>query len=198
MLGKALVNLFSENQFFVMAQYHASRPPSGKNCRWIQADFTDINSIRRFLEKYKTDIAGCGYLINNYGPMIAKKIPDLNSEDFNHDFFHNLITAYEITRFFIAHAKAKSIVNIGFENLGKIMPYRNVLTYAVAKNSLFLVTQSLASHYPDIRFNMVSPVSMIGSKSILKGGRTVAPVKVARHIYDIICGEQSGKHHLIQ
>jgi NAD(P)-dependent dehydrogenase (short-subunit alcohol dehydrogenase family) len=198
LLGKALVRIFSENRFFVLAQYHHAPPGSRKNCRWIQADFTDIESLRAFLEKYRADIAGCSYLINNYGPMTSKRIPDLKSEDFQHDFFHNLITAFEITRFFITHSKPESVINIGFENLGKIMPYRKVLTYAVAKNSLLLVTKSFAGHYRDIRFNMVSPVSISGSKSILKKGRTVSSGRVARRIYDIICSEQSGQHIIIE
>ena len=198
LLGKALVKIFSENQFFVLAQYHSRHPRPGKNCRWIQADFSDAKRLQAFLEENRVEISGCSYLINNYGPMTIKKIPNLKSEDFSHDFFHNLITAFEITRFFIAHSKPESIINIGFENLGKVMPYRNVLTYAVAKNSLLLVTKSFAKQYRQIRFNMVSPVSITGSKSALKQGRTISPTGAALKIYDIMCGDQSGRHVIIE
>jgi NAD(P)-dependent dehydrogenase (short-subunit alcohol dehydrogenase family) len=198
LLGRVLVKTFLKADFIVLAQYHKKKPDIKKNCKWLQADFSDKESIKAFLEKNQPDFADCQYLINNYGPITYKNIPDLRSEDFDHDFFHNVITAIEITKFFLVHSKLQSVVNIGFENLGKIMPYKNILSYAIAKNALLLITKSFARYYKNICFNMISPVSIEGARTRLKNGKVVSPQTIASHIYDIINSGQSGQHMIVE
>jgi NAD(P)-dependent dehydrogenase (short-subunit alcohol dehydrogenase family) len=79
-----------------------------------------------------------------------------------------------------------------------MMAYKKVLPYAIAKNALLLITKSLAADYPDIRFNLVSPVSMTGAAEVLKKSRPVPPRKVAEEIYKIMLGSRSGMNRMIK
>jgi len=65
LLGRALIELFLEKDFFVLGQYHTQKPAQVKNCEWLPADFSTLTGIRRFLKENNSQIKGCQYLINN-------------------------------------------------------------------------------------------------------------------------------------
>ena len=192
LLGKSLIEAGQKKNLLIVAQYHKKKPRASRNCRWLQADFTNPASVRAFLNKNQADLSQCHYLINNYGPIHPKPTPELTSEDFCQDFFHNTLTVVEMVRFMIGQGTLESVIVIGFENLAKMIPFRDVLSYAVAKNALLLITRSYARHYPNIRFNMVSPVTLTGAREKRKNGRQVSPRLVAEKIYDIMTGYRSG------
>ena len=186
LLGRALVELFLEKEFFVLGQYHTKKPAQVKNCEWLQADFSTLAGMRTFLKKNDSQIKGCRYLINNYGPVTYKETAALTSEDFQHDFFHNVITTVEITNFLIEYTAIESVVNIGFEFAGIIKPYKKILSYAAAKNALLLITKSYAGAYQHIRFNMVCPPTLEGADVALKKGKIISPKKVASEIFTLL------------
>jgi NAD(P)-dependent dehydrogenase (short-subunit alcohol dehydrogenase family) len=192
LLGQSLIEVGQEKNFFIVAQYHKKKPQNRPNCRWLQAEFSDLASVNTFLRKNRVDLSGCHYLINNYGPISIKPIPELKSTDLCHDFFHNTLTVFEMVQFMIHDGSLESVVNIGFENIDKMMAFQDVLPYAIAKNALLLITKSFARYHQGIRFNMVSPVTLTGAKEKLKNGRQVSPRLVAEKIYDIITGNESG------
>jgi NAD(P)-dependent dehydrogenase (short-subunit alcohol dehydrogenase family) len=115
----------------------------------------------------------------------------LKSEDYYYDFFHNVITAVEITNFFIENTALESVVNIGFEFAGMIKPYKKILSYAAAKNSLLLITRSYAENYKHIRFNMVCPATLAGAAVESTGGKQTSPVKTAQEIYETLLNSVS-------
>lgn len=186
LLGKALVRQFAVNGFHVFAQYRQKAPRGSKHCDWIQADFSSLTGIRDFLIENSLRFKRCGFLVNNYGPITYKDITDLTAEDFYFDFHHNVITAFEITDFFIKYTQVQSVVNIGFAEVGVVKPYKKILTYAAAKNALQLMTESFAAGYGNIRFHMVSPGTMIGAHVSSTGGEgePVSPQSVAREVYE--------------
>jgi NAD(P)-dependent dehydrogenase (short-subunit alcohol dehydrogenase family) len=186
LLGRALVKEFLDSGFIVLAQYHSRQPFQHENCRWLPADFSDINGIREFLNGNLPVLKECEYLINNYGPITSKKIPDLTAEDFYFDFHHNLITAFEITSFLTGSGMLKSVVNVGFEFAGEIRAYRHILTYAAAKNALYVLTESFKEYYPGIGFHMVFPRTMEGAQVKSGDGVTVSPGSVAKEIFTLI------------
>jgi NAD(P)-dependent dehydrogenase (short-subunit alcohol dehydrogenase family) len=186
LLGKALVRQFAANGFHVFAQYREEAPWGPKNCQWIQADFSSLTGIRDFLIENSLRFKRCGFLVNNYGPITYKDITDLTSDDFYYDFHHNVITAFEVTSFFIKYTRVQAVVNIGFEGVGAVKPYQKILTYAAAKNALQLMTESFAARYQNIRFQMVSPATMIGAEVKSTGGEQVSPQSVARQVYEKI------------
>jgi 3-oxoacyl-[acyl-carrier protein] reductase len=182
LLGRELVKEFLNAGIDVIAQYHNKQPFQSETCRWIRADFSDLNGIRAFLEKNRALLETCEYLVNNYGPITSKEIPGLTGEDFYFDFHHNLITAFEITTYLIRHAPLKSVVNVGFEFAGEIRPYKKILSYACAKNALLLLTESLEQYYPEIRFQMVFPPTMEGARVKSKNGVHASPSSIAKNI----------------
>ncbi len=186
LLGKALVCQFTTHGFHVFAQYRNEEPRPVKNCDWIQADFSSLTGIRDFLIENSLRFKRCGYLVNNYGPITYKDIADLTAEDFYFDFHHNVITAFEITDFFIKHTQVQAVVNVGFEEVGIVKPYKKILTYAAAKNALQLLTESFAQRYEKIAFSLVSPHTMEGAKVPSKKGKQVSPQSVALEIYEKI------------
>lgn len=177
---------FVKKNFFVFAQYHQNRLENTENCDWIQADFSTFTGIRDFLIENSLKFKRCKYLINNYGPITSKPISELTADDFYIDFHHNVITAFEITDFFIKHTDLQYIVNIGFEDVGVIKPYKKILTYAAAKNALKLVTESFAAKYKNLKFYMVSPGTMEGAEVMAGKGKKVSPQSVAREIYTLM------------
>ena len=184
------MNAFVKRGGYVLAQYHTNRPESNKNCQWLRADFSDLAGIRDFLEKNRTRFSRCRYLINNYGPITYKNITDLDAGDFYFDFHHNVITAFEITAFFIKHTPVESVVNVGFEFAGEIKAYKKILTYAAAKNALLLMTEAFKKQYPGIRFNMYSPVTLEGAAVASKSSdvQRVSPEYAAGEILRLIRG----------
>jgi NAD(P)-dependent dehydrogenase (short-subunit alcohol dehydrogenase family) len=187
LLGKALVHRFVTNGFHVFAQFHRNPPEDAddnERCEWIYADFSTLPGIRDFLIENSLRFKRCRYLVNNYGPILDKDITDLTPDDFYIDFHHNVITAFEITNFFIQHTDVQSVLNIGFEDVGIVRPYKKILTYAAAKNALQLLTESYAARYNDIRFHMVSPGTLLGAEVTPKQGKKVSPQSVAREIFE--------------
>lgn len=184
LLGRALVELFSEKDFFVLAQYHSSSPPERKNCQWLRADFSTLKGIEDFLRENAMLFKDCRFLVNNYGPITNKDTAKLQAGDFERDFFHNVVTAVEITRYFIENSDLEAVVNLGFEFVGEIKPYKKILSYAAAKNALLLVTRSFAETFKHIRFHMVSPPTLLGAEVQLPRGEKMSPVEVAREIYE--------------
>jgi NAD(P)-dependent dehydrogenase (short-subunit alcohol dehydrogenase family) len=186
LLGRALVSEFLKGDFLVLAQYHTNQPVQHENCQWLWADFSDLQGTRDFLNQNRDQFKGCGFLVNNYGPITSRAISDLTAEDFYFDFHHNVVTVFEITDFFIKQGWLRGVVNIGFEFIGQQRAYKKILTYAAAKNALRLMTTSFQKQYPGIDFHMFSPPTMTGAEVRSKSGRKVAPESVAKEIYDLI------------
>jgi NAD(P)-dependent dehydrogenase (short-subunit alcohol dehydrogenase family) len=186
LLGRALVREFLKRDFVVLAQYHSNQPIQHENCHWLWADFSDLQGIRDFLDQNRDQFKECGYLVNNYGPITSKPISDLRSEDFYFDFFHNVVTMFEITDFFIKQGSLQAVVNIGFEFIGQQRAYKKILTYAAAKNALRLMTTSFQKQYPCIDFHMVSPPTLQGAEVRSKSGKQVRPESAAKDVYDLI------------
>jgi NAD(P)-dependent dehydrogenase (short-subunit alcohol dehydrogenase family) len=197
LLGKSLVDVFVKKGFFIFAQYYKNPSTENKNCSWLFADFSKLEGIRSFLEKNQPLLQECTHLINAYGPITVKNTEDLKSEDFASDYYNNVITAYEMSTFLIRHSQLQSVVNIGFEFVGMEKAYKKVLAYALAKNSLFLLTKSMASTHPHIRFNLVSPGTIKGAKVILKKTLAVPANLVARTIMEVSTSSFSGRNILV-
>lgn len=197
LLGKALVRRFLKEGFVVYAQYHKNLPEdrdlNTENCQWLRADFSSFDGIRDFLVENSLRFKRCRCLINNYGPITDKAVTNLTADDFLSDFYHNVIPAFEITDFFIKHTDLESVVNIGFGDIGRVKPYKRILTYAAAKNALQLMTESFAARYSSLRFHMVSPTTLTGAAVKFKKGEHVSPESVAGEVFEVIAKEMPGR-----
>jgi NAD(P)-dependent dehydrogenase (short-subunit alcohol dehydrogenase family) len=186
LLGQALVEKFLKNGFHVLAQYHRNKPSISGHCSWLWADFSDVQGIRDFLDQNREELKSCDYLINNYGPITYKEVSQLESRDFIYDYHHNVITAFEITRFMLGESQLRSVVNIGFEDTGQMKAYKKIVTYAAAKNALLLMTRSLEQRYPEVGFHIVSLPTLEGAAVGSRIRKPIAPSAAAEGIYKLI------------
>lgn len=181
LLGTALVKECLNSGFQVIGQYHKNKPIDG-NGFWLPADFSTLEGIRGFLERNRSHLEGCSHLVNNYGPITSKLVSKLAGEDFVRDYFHNVVTAFEITDFLIKQAGLKRVINIAFEFVGEMKAYTKILTYAAAKNALELMTRSLEEAYPAIGFESVPLPTLEGAQVPSRSGSAMTPEQAATHI----------------
>jgi NAD(P)-dependent dehydrogenase (short-subunit alcohol dehydrogenase family) len=186
LLGRSLVNEFLDKGFYVLGQYFQHRLEERPNCQWLQADFSELKGIRDFLGRNASELKECECLVNNYGPITYKSVDEVEAEDFIYDYHHNVITAVEITNYFIHHTDLKAVVNIGFELAGQMRSFKKVLTYACAKNALLIITKSNEKKYPGISFNMVCPATLQGAEVKAKNGTVISPGEVAGEVMGLI------------
>ena len=197
LLGETLVSAALARGLTVTGQYRHHQPPPRKNCHWLTADFSDRQGMTSFLEDNGPELSECRYLIHGYGPITHKDLSELTATDFCRDFCQNLVSAVTLSQFLISRASLESAIYIGFEFCGQDRAYRNILSYAIAKNGLLSLTRSYAKRFPAIHFNMVSPVTLAGARIKRKGGdAAVAPDIVAATVLEVLLGRGSGQHHI--
>jgi len=187
LLGRSLVKKFTYGGWFVFAHYNKNKGAGSDVCEWLPGDFSTIEKTRKFIEKNKKNLKQCTALINNYGPITYKSTADITSSDLNSDLHGNLIVASEITSYLLRSGKLQSVVNIGFEGVGEIRPYKKILPYAIAKAGLQLLTISYESEFPEINFSMVSPSSLTGGEYGKASGEYAEPESIAEEIFKIVC-----------
>jgi len=197
LLGRALVDVFLENGVDVVGQYFSRRPPARDRCLWIQGDLSTASGIDRFLREHEASIVSCRYLINNWGPITYKDVRELNAADFMRDYFDNVAPAVEITNFLLRREYLESVVNIGFEFVGETRTYKKILSYAAAKNGLWLVTKAYAGAFHPVRFNMVSPVTIDGADLPSPNERRATPAAVAQKVLRVMTGFETGVNFVI-
>ncbi len=183
LLGRGLVNRFLEGGYFVFAHYYKNKGPESENCKWIYGDFSSIKTISGFLRKNKKYLNECEVLINNYGPITFENTSMLESSDLLSDFHGNVITAKEIIDRMIKSGSLKTVVNIGFEGVGVVKPYSKILSYAIAKAGLQIMTLSYDKEYSEIKFSMVSPPSIEGGDFGIQSGSYTSADNVAEEVF---------------
>jgi len=186
LLGKTLVNRFKSGGWLVLAQYFNNRGEDSMNCKWIYGDFSSKKKVDIFLNSNHSEFIDCCALINCYGPITYKKTRKLNSDDLVSDFYGNVIVANDIISYFLRSGNLKHVVNIGFESAGDIRSYKNILSYAIAKNALLLLTESYDKTYKYVTFSMISPPSLTGGKYKKVNGKSVAPEEIAKEIFEML------------
>lgn len=195
LLGRALVEKFSQAGYLVLAQYHKHPFPDSETVKWLAADFSDAQKVQAFLRLHQEKLAACRYLINNFGPIVQRPTQEVKGCDLSIDFELLVAPALDISRFLIRQGSLRSVLNIGFEYSGEIRPYQKILGYALGKNALLMLTRSLAAAFPAVRFNLFSPPSLKGAAVFPKRANPVYPHLVAEHIFQIMKQQRSGVHY---
>ena len=195
LLGRALVAKFSGEGFLVLAQYHKHPSQDSETVKWLAGDFFDEQNVQAFLSRHEKKLQECRYLINNFGPIVERPTAAVTGRDLCADFELQVAPALDISRFLIARAQLRALLNIGFEFSGKSRVYKRILGYAMAKNALLLLTRSLAAAFPAVRINLFSPPSLEGAAVLSKGAKPVAPRLVAERIFRIMRQRRSGIHY---
>jgi len=183
LLGRELVGIFQEKGFEVLAHYAHHRPRRVPRVRWLRGDFRTLSGISRFLRRNRVSLQKTHYLVNNYGPITHRAVKDLRGRDILEDFSRNVLPAFEITRHLLEGEDLKVVVNILFEGAERIRAYRNILSYALAKHSLLIVTKSLSRAYRATRFENLFIPPLTGAKIPGPRGASRSPVEMAREVF---------------
>ncbi len=186
LLGRSLVKRFTDGGWFVFAHYHKNKGDSHQSCEWISGDFSTLEKTRDFINKNINKLKECRALINNYGPITYKNTGDVKSEDLIYDFHHNLVVTNEIITSLLGSGSLNSVVNISFEGVGDVKPYKKILSYAIAKAGVQMLTLSYDREFSGTKFSLVSPPPIEGGEYGKSSGEVVNPGIIADKIFRII------------
>lgn len=179
----------------MLAHCHLHPGKDDERVQWLAGDFSTPASTAAFLKTHAGELAACGYVIHNYGPIVQKNTRALTGSDLLAAFQAQLQPALDITRFLLQRAPLRAVLFIGFEYCGRARAYRRILGYAMAKNALPLLSRSLAAVHPGVRFNVFSPPTLAGAAVPAPGLPAVAPEKVAAKIFQVMKYRRSGRHY---
>ncbi|MBN2346432.1 MAG: NAD-dependent epimerase/dehydratase family protein [Candidatus Aminicenantes bacterium] len=195
LLGRALVEELSGAGYRVLAHYRR-RPGAGREgVLWLKGDFSSVEGTAAFLEEHRAALRDCRHVVHSYGPILEKATVDVTGSDLVNAFGQQLQPALDITRFLLAGGGLRSALFIAFEDTGRVRPYAKVLAFAMAKNSLLLLSRSLAAVHPGVRFNVFSPPTLAGAAVRHPTIGPVAAAEVAAKVRRILRGRGTGRHY---
>lgn len=186
LLGRQLVRIFCKRGFFTLAHYYSNQPINYSDCLWLKGDFRSLETIREFLTKYQEELENIRYLINNYGPITDKSFKNLTGEDIINDFSLNVLPTFEITRYFLDKSDLKMVVNTLYKGAHMIKGYKNILSYAMAKNSTMMLTESFSLAYPETIFKNAFPPPLKGAMVKGKSRSEISPEDFAQSVFHLI------------
>lgn len=193
LLGRKLSRLLNQRGFAVAAQYYSHLPEEVPG-NWIQGDLSTPEATRDFLRRHQELLHRCSHFVHAYGPISSKTLNELDSTDFLRDFQGNVVAFHAISTQLLQWGILESAVAVGFSDVGKIRPYRLVVTHAAAKNALLLLVFSLARENPRVRFNMVSPSTLAGARIVDPDHEPLGVAAAATAIADTLEAKISGIH----
>ena len=178
-LGLAIVQQFIQEGCQLAIHYHTSRAGAdglvasatseNLKAKAFQADLTNEQSVKSFVQSACEFLGGIDILINNAGDLVARR----NLEEIDTDFWEqviniNLTSMMLVTRECVAHLcenSASSIVNLA-SLAGRKGGHAGSLAYSTAKGATLTWTRSLASELGPrgVRVNAVAPGLMLGTR----------------------------------
>lgn len=183
--GREISEYLKKNGYNVWGTYKTNKIKN-IDIDWIKADFSDLKKTRKFLYEYKDILKDIDYLIHTYGPIIFKRTEELQSEDFIKDFFDNTIVSYEILSFLLNNSNLKKAIFFGFHELGNHKPYKMILSYSIAKNSLFDLLVSLRDIYKKADFKILSFTQIKGAEYEINSLNSIDSKSISNVVFDIL------------
>jgi len=164
-IGRAIAIELFRHGFTVGIHYHCSRAEAEEVSRacggapLFQADFTQVEEIRRLFADVEARMGPLDCLVNNAARFTRFDPLDIGEADW--DFIHdvNLKGAFFCCQEAARQMKKKGagrIVNIS--SLGGIRPWAEHAHYCASKAGLIMLTKALAKAFaPEITVNSVAP-----------------------------------------
>lgn len=159
--------------------YHTSRDgaeelvatarKAGLNAEAFQADLTDEQSAKTFVQSAADFLGGIDVLINNAGDLVARrKIDEIDISFWEKVMNINLTSMMLVTREsvpYLCKNPASSIVNLA-SLAGRKGGHAGSLCYSTAKGATLTWTRSLASELAPhgVRVNAVAPGLILGTR----------------------------------
>ncbi|HKI45747.1 MAG TPA: SDR family NAD(P)-dependent oxidoreductase [Balneolales bacterium] len=165
-LGRAMSLSLAERGFDIVIHYNRSKEEAsrlseeirgmGRQCRLLQADFADLDSVEETAKKLFSDGEDCQVLINNasiFNPMLFDKTP---LKDLTNNFSVHFFYPFFLTKFFAEKYAKGVVINI----LDSRITDEDIefFPYTLSKKSLASFTRmSARALAPDIRVNAICP-----------------------------------------
>lgn len=170
-LGAALCLSLAERGHSIAVHYNHSREEAlevvaqcqskGARAEAIQGDFSSVESVKDFMERYLHKFPETEVLINNVGDYLTRSALNTSLEDWIYLFQVNLHTPFMLTQFLSPSLQRNKgqIINIGVSGLHRHLASTYATAYMLTKQSLWGLTASLAREWASqgVRVNMVSP-----------------------------------------
>ncbi len=171
-IGKETARLFAENGYTVIAHYNtnlkgiedlnASLEEKGVkgSIFAVQADFSDMNSIKQAFEKISASFKHIDVLVNNAGAGLYKMITDTTEYEWDKLFSVNVKSVFTLTNLVLEKmisAKQGKIVNVS--SIWGVSGASMEVAYSASKSALIGYTKALAKEVAPsgITVNCVSP-----------------------------------------
>lgn len=170
-LGAEICRTLAKRGHKILVHYNTSQAEAnevvntcksfGVNAESIQGDFSSRETTQKFIEKLLKHYPDVKNLINNVGNFLVKSPTATMPDEWEALFQINYLAPLALTQALVpAIQKAKgNIINIGVSGLEPMRANTTFPAYASTKNSLLLLTKSLAKELADsgVCVNMVSP-----------------------------------------
>jgi 3-oxoacyl-[acyl-carrier protein] reductase len=171
-IGRNVALRLADEMGGVLVHYHKNRSAAldvvkeiearGKLSGCFQADLTQEDQARDFIQEAEGRFGRIDILVNNFGPILEKSWEGLSAEDWDFMWRGNLGSAYFCLLSALPGMRDRKwgrIVNMGFSRVEQLRAYRKIVPYAIAKTGLLILTRSVAASVaPEgITVNMVSP-----------------------------------------
>lgn len=200
-LGSAIGRRLIDEGCDLAIHYHTSRDGAEEvavaarekqlNAKAFQADLTNEQAIKAFVQETAEFLGGIDVLINNAGDLVERRrIEEVDIAFWEKVLNINLTSMMLVTRECVPHLRknlASSIVNLA-SLAGRKGGHAGSLCYSTAKGATLTWTRSLASELaPDgIRVNAVAPGLILGTRfhqthtTKESADKTVAGIPVGR------------------
>lgn len=158
--GRAVVVHYNKSQkeaFEIVAQCQAM----GNSAAAIQGDFSSIENVQDFVERYLQQFPETELLINNVGDYLVRSALQTSINEWIYLFQVNLHTPFILSKALALSLiqKKGQIINIGVSGLHRHVANTYATAYNLTKQGLLELTLSLALEFASqgVRVNMVSP-----------------------------------------
>jgi NAD(P)-dependent dehydrogenase (short-subunit alcohol dehydrogenase family) len=177
-IGKALVNVFVDEGYLVIATDIKPIKHANKNVFPLQIDLEEIVLNEEYADKFYQQILeltqgqSIQALINNAATQILNSTDKVTRKEWLQSFNVNLSAPFFLSQLFLpclTQSKHGSIVNIS--SIHAIQTKRDFVTYATTKGALSSLTRNMAVDLGgSVRVNAIEPAAV--STEMLKAGFT--------------------------
>ena len=149
---------------------------SGAQTAVFRADLKDETEAFRLITEVEGRFGHIDILVNNVGPILAKRWDSLGGGDWDEVIRGNLHSAFFCLKSVLPAMKECGwgrIINIGYSRAEQLTAFFEITPYAIAKTGLLILTRTAAADAGKygITVNMVSP-------GLMEGGMLPADQKV--------------------
>jgi len=180
-IGKAIAEFLQDRNYKV---YGTSRNPekySNSKVKLLSLDVTDINSIKKAIDKVVEKEDRIDVIINNAGVGITGALEEIPAQEIRRNFETNFFGAIEIIKSVLPQMRKQNsgkIINItsiaGYFGL----PYRSV--YSASKSALEILTEAVRMEVKQFGIEIVNVAPGDFATNIAKG-RYHAPITQNSH-----------------